>query len=52
MKNNALPLDKIKRDYTFKYYTYASLKLLLDVILPNEQLVNFEANGLTIFCKQ
>ena len=50
MKNNALPLDKIR--YTFKHYTYASAKLLLDLILPNEQLVNFEANGLTIFCKQ
>ena len=50
MKNIALHLDKIR--YTFEYYTYANLKLLLDLILPNEQLVNFEANGLTIFCKQ
>ena len=51
MKNIALDLDK-KRRYTFEYYTCASLQLLLDLILPNEQLVNFEANGLTIFCKQ
>ena len=50
MKNIALHLDKTR--YTFKYYTCASLQLLLDLILPNEQLVNFEANGLTIFCKQ
>ena len=45
MKNIALDLDKLR-------HTCASLQLLLDLILPNEQLVNFEANGLTIFCKQ
>ena len=50
MKNIALHLNKIR--YTFEYYICASLQLLLDLILPNEQLVNFEANGLTIFCKQ
>ena len=50
MKNIALDLDKLR--HTFEYYTCASLQLLLDLILPNEQLVNFEANGLTIFRKQ